>query len=105
MGFGGSGIGFIAGGGSGGGSASVVSIVQYVVGAAGGPTDQTTLFQPNPTIDGINMAMSVSGGFGFLQEGVQFTFTTVANKITTITLLTGLRFNAGELYTIIGYVS
>jgi len=98
------GYGFVGGGGSGGAISTVLDVVQYTVGSAGGPVNGTTSFNPSPEILGDSVTVFVNG-YGYLLNGVQFSFTTTGTYVTNITLLGGLQFNTGEIYTMTGYAT
>ncbi len=76
---------------------SDVSMIQYAVGASGGPVAGATTFTPSPSLIGktVNVAMRI-----LLDAGVDYTFSATTG---TITLLEGRLFNTGEVYTIFSY--
>lgn len=83
---------------SGGGGGNTVGSTQVEVGATGGPVNGTTTFTLS-TLIGKTIQFALSG-YGFYLQGDQFIFNSTTG---TITLLTGLLFNTGEVYTIFYY--
>ena len=80
---------------------STVTTYQYIVQAVQTdyqPLNGSTVFIV-PNLIGQNIQISLSG-WGFLLQGSQYSFDSTTG---TITLLTGLLFRTGEIYTIFSY--